>query len=119
LREIDAVVRPAKPEPMFLRIANDPGGDERGRRHGGGPYKREVGESREAFWSRLRHIGCEKGAPIFFVGSGERVPPPTLEEPRQGETIENRGHGTRRSPARPLSKLKSPHRVSAKCTAAL
>jgi hypothetical protein len=90
LREIGAVVRAAKPEPMLVVIENDPEGmSEEDGIVAGVPYEREVDESREAFWSRLRRIACKKGAPVYFIGSGERRPRSTLEEPRQdGQTIE-------------------------------
>jgi hypothetical protein len=74
---------------MFVRIVNDPEGmSEDDGMVAGVPYERELGESREAFWSRLRSIACGKGAPVYFIGSGERGPPPTLKEPQDGQTIE-------------------------------
>jgi hypothetical protein len=90
LREIKAAVSTARPEPMFVVIENDPEGmSEDDGMVAGVPYEREAGEAREAFWSRLRGIAREKGAPVYFIGSGERGPPATLEEPCQdGQTIE-------------------------------
>jgi hypothetical protein len=90
LRDIKALVRAAKAEPMFVRIANGPEGlSEDDGIVASVLYEREAGESRDAFWSRLRRIAYEKGAPVYFIGSGERAPRPTLEEPRQdGQTIE-------------------------------
>jgi hypothetical protein len=48
------------------------------RRHGK-PRKRAVA---------LRRIACEKGAPVYSIGSGERGAEPTFEEPQDGQTIE-------------------------------
>jgi hypothetical protein len=92
LREIKAVVRTAKPEPMFVMIENDPEGmSEDDGMVAGTPYEREVGESREAFWSRLRSIACEKGTPVYFVGRAGCQADARRASPRGDHR--NRGHG--------------------------